>query len=888
MLIDTANKTGLGRADLLRMLADHKDSNDERQNALADVLGFVFSPKTVERPEQDPEQKPGQLAEINPQNNTPRLPRGLFRPLHAQYLEVAASEEQWQNPAPLADHGLLTDNDQAPWDETATIPAFQPLVPWTRLWPRLHQNVTRSHPAGLDVVRLTGQLAQAKFVQRPPRLTRQTWPTRVHLILDFSDRLTPYWDDWHWLADNLRKLLKDRLLVSVLHRSDAIVLHAWSSPEIRPWPQLNSNQTLLIASDLGMLDHTRPYARFNWQRRLQAFARQGQACLMAAPLAHSQLVAEVVNLMPLIRLSPDSSLRPVAKLSPVHEALVFNDDNQAYRLLFTMLAMTTRAEPALLRALRLCLPIQADNAGLEGAIWLDARLNTAPGACTVNEAAVAEWQQAFSLLEPALQKQLLDCLRRYHASLPQMIHHEETLLWSSRVNAKLAKPEHHHAQNARHFFHKLTQSLQGDNNGQYYPAERHLLLSIADHHLQHVAASLSGENYLNRLSVAVSLNRPLETQILPAGLDWASWLQSQPGMPERTVNMVQGPDGALLIEPTDRLPAPGWQRLLTLKLDRQVVLWAMAAANEKLQYRPWYWMEHPFVLNDPVLEYIVSPVSHLNAKKLWLHTGRQQICLNQLVAPEWAKEWGVDRHGLYADLSFRWVIQRFRWIEPGSFLMGSPASEAERFDNEEQHAVTLSKGFWLADTACTQRFWQAVIGDNPSRFNDDLNKPVEQVSWHDVQRFINKINPAIPSSKLRLPSEAEWEFACRAGTETPFSFGDNITPQQVNYDGTNPYDGGEVGEYRQTTVAVKSLPANVWGLYEMHGNVWEWCQDGWQEDLGNNDMDNPLFDPQDKGFARVLRGGSWHDDGRSVRSAIRGWSLPDIRNVYFGFRLALV
>jgi len=154
------------------------------------------------------------------------------------------------------------------------------------------------------------------------------------------------------------------------------------------------------------------------------------------------------------------------------------------------------------------------------------------------------------------------------------------------------------------------------------------------------------------------------------------------------------------------------------------------------------------------------------------------------------------------------------------------------------------------------------MGENPSSLNDGPRKPVEMVSWDDVQQFMEALNRQMASLNARLPKEAEWEYACRAGTETPFSFGDNITPQQVNYYGDRPYANGEEGEYRGTTVAVKSLPANAWGLFEMHGNVWEWCQDGWQADLGSNDLDDPLFDPQDQDLARVWRGGGWDRSGR--------------------------
>ncbi|BCG65827.1 MAG: formylglycine-generating enzyme [Methyloprofundus sp.] len=249
----------------------------------------------------------------------------------------------------------------------------------------------------------------------------------------------------------------------------------------------------------------------------------------------------------------------------------------------------------------------------------------------------------------------------------------------------------------------------------------------------------------------------------------------------------------------------------------------------------------------------------------------------------WASAWGEDEFGLWMAFTYKNVQQIFRWIEPGTFLMGSPENEAERFGDEDQHQVTLTQGYWLADSTVTQELWMAVMGENPSHFKED-NLPVEQVNWDDAQVFITKLNKLQPLLNLCLPSEAQWEYACRAGTVTPFYFGENITPEQVNYKGTVPYAKGKQGEYRQQTVPVKSLAANSWGLYEMHGNVWEWCQDTWQEHLAESVRD-PLV--VDSSGSRVVRGGSWSNFGWFVRSAMRYRDSPAERDGSTGFRLAL-
>ena len=249
---------------------------------------------------------------------------------------------------------------------------------------------------------------------------------------------------------------------------------------------------------------------------------------------------------------------------------------------------------------------------------------------------------------------------------------------------------------------------------------------------------------------------------------------------------------------------------------------------------------------------------------------------------KWASDWGQDEYGIFQALTINNIRQVFRWTFPGRFLMGSPAGEKERSDDESRHEVDLRQGFWLADTACTQELWEAVMESNPSEFKGG-NRPVDNVSWDDCKVFLENINELRPDLELRLPTEAEWEYACRAGTTTPFSFGENITTDQVNSDGNYPYTGGTKGGYREETVEVKKLPCNAWGLYEMHGNVWEWCED-WYGDYDSEKAIDPKGPAS--GTYRVLRGGGWVHYGGSVRSASRDRGSPGDCYGDIGFRLA--
>ncbi|QTA82859.1 Sulfatase-modifying factor enzyme domain-containing protein [Desulfonema limicola] len=172
------------------------------------------------------------------------------------------------------------------------------------------------------------------------------------------------------------------------------------------------------------------------------------------------------------------------------------------------------------------------------------------------------------------------------------------------------------------------------------------------------------------------------------------------------------------------------------------------------------------------------------------------------------------------------IKMKFVYIRPGEFMMGSPKDEPERSDDEVLHKVILTKGFYMQTTPVTQAQWKAVMGSNPSRFKDGGdNCPVENVSWDDAQDFIKALNKTAGKQKYRLPTEAEWEYACRAGTKTPFYTGRCLGTDQANYDGNNPLKGCPKGIYRKKTTPVGSFPSNPWGLYDMHGNVWEWCQD---------------------------------------------------------------
>jgi formylglycine-generating enzyme required for sulfatase activity len=242
-------------------------------------------------------------------------------------------------------------------------------------------------------------------------------------------------------------------------------------------------------------------------------------------------------------------------------------------------------------------------------------------------------------------------------------------------------------------------------------------------------------------------------------------------------------------------------------------------------------------------------------------------------------------------------------IPKGTFIMGSPNDEPLRRKNETQHEVKISKPFYMGAYPVTQKQYRKVMGTNPSCFSKDGDGnvevhgldtddfPVENVSWRDARKFCAKLS-ALPAEKkagrkYRLPDEAEWEYACRAGTTTPFHFGKSASSKEANFDGSRPYGGAAKGPFLDRTCKVGSYKPNAWGLYDMHGNVWQFCADWFKKDYDDDDPKDEPTGPG-SGLSPMLRGGSWINDGGKCRAACRDTTCPANRESFIGFRVVCV
>ncbi|MEI2808623.1 MAG: SUMF1/EgtB/PvdO family nonheme iron enzyme [Albidovulum sp.] len=708
-----------------------------------------------------------------------------------------------------------------------TLATARPLATWRELMPRLRRALAeRAETHVLDVPAIVHRLGCGQSLERLPRQRRRRWGLSLHLIEDRSDHLAPYWDDQERVRECLVRLFPHYAVAHALW-FEGLSAPVWADGErsVGPYRPPPPGSLVVVLGDLGCLARGGADLRRHWLAMGQRLAAAGCRTLALTPAPEG---------------CPETLRRHWAPLPWERLASAIDAETRQAQVqrLITLASPALRVEPGLLRELRLL--IDAD-AGAESAFWQDpAVVGKSSVAATLSAAEAQQRREAFA--RDDLKERVLALLRDWRAGLPSEIWFAEIEALRSEERNHL--PEESDVRQAAEFFAALGRQAAGVGGATPVPG--------AIPWFREIAARLP-DGYLDDPELGGHFHH-LWTQILR---------RDPRALPPRELH----PEGV----PTEALA----RRVDLCQQGGDLLCSPPALATE---------MTSPLASLETANGLIRIEAGDSESRDAFWRSGQP---------PSWANDWGTDDHGHWVTFSItnkqgQKITQRMRWIEPGTFQMGSPKDEPERFDDEgPRHPVTIGRGFWLFDTACTQALWEAVMGENRSGF-EGPGHPVENVSWNDCQDFLKRLNERLPGLDLALPSEAQWEYACRAGTTTPFSFGANITPEQVNYDGNYPYAGGKKGLYRQETVPVASLPPNPWGLYEMHGNVREWCQDRWHGNYQGAPTDGSAWEGRDAVAVRVLRGGSWRDVARYVRSAFRRHGPPGLRVGGPGFRCARV
>ncbi len=839
----------VGRSDLLAVL----QSNDQ---AAVQMLCRML--QLDRRPEQSEE--PGRT--VLPGTSTTR--RQLTQPpVSSAYPQQAQPLPFWRCAEQLRPQRERTQPVYQPWQGWSATPIhasdlFVPLAPWSELEPRLRGMLDQVLGSAIDVDRLVSQVARLESIQRIPRQLKRAWGRRVYVVREDSSRLAPLHHDQQQVVQQLRRLLPPGELWHVRGVSpEGLWYDVDDHPELSQqdarFQQPDAAATLLVLSDLGVFDEAgrESAAWLLWARRMVS---AGHRLLVLLPCAEDRLSPALRDLF---TVRTWQSPRVLVQDAPQRAELL--------EQIAIAAALTIRLEPGLLRQLRQQV-LGCVDGSLELEYWNSTRMRAQhPFAGTPDRQLACDSLLPLFEQWPQSQRRLvLQTVRQYRRTrqdCPEIWFEE--LLSLSESSRHLAEP-----QDVAEAF-----SLHADY-------ERNL-------HSQ----TEYGRNVRGWLRSAVR-RYPREAREDP---EVGPLLQP---LFDAVLDGTGRPEPAGAIGEQRCVIRPAGQRL-------QLQVVSQTAASSVPPPRV---AELETERNAGQLQADLERKSGVGSP-VGLAGDFGRLRLEQFQRPNWAVGVGYDRYGVWADLSVgadatgRERLQRLRWIPGGEFWMGSPADEPGRDDDELRHRVCISRGYWMFDSACPQWLWQSVMGRNPSYFVDP-DRPVESVSWEDCQEFLERLNELLGvGASFRLPSEAEWEYACRSGTESALYTGGltlvgrNHGPELdliawyggnsgVGYDLERSVESSDWEEKqyefsRSGSRGVKLKVSNCWGMYDMLGNVWEWCGD-WYEEYDMGQITDPVG--ASSGSARVIRGGGWFSNARSVRAAYRDWSGPGGAGSHLGFR----
>ena len=823
----------LSRADLVRLLGGH--GADLSTQAAA--LGFDHHPRTA--PPKRSLKRPAEQVRspVNPAPDTDvEATAILWRVAH---LETRA--ESTEKPPQVAVPEVLKRRANP-----RAVPIGPLAAPWAELWPRIYALICDDQRARtVDVPAVTEHIGRGRPLMRVPRERRLAWPTRVLILEDRRASMMPMARDVAEVARRLKRMLgEERVMVRKMRpraQTRDQVMHLVRA--------IGPDTQVLALTDLGTTDRSAEF----WRSLGAALGRAGVSAgaLVPGHRGESHPAWKV-------RGWTDSTAR-----GPV--------DEQVERLL--ALSMISRwTQPGLLRALRQCLPVHQADLGTELAIWRASQLRRAAmDGFVIERNAARRYRAAWTDFPAETRRDAWECVLDWHRNLPAELRSAEALAHAHmEPSAELSTAD-------REFIAAFAGALRAtvaddaSLRGMLRRYGRALLGDLPD--------SVYADDALGAVLQAAWAEAFAGVEIEPPAAIAPEVFQNRVGAPARPVVLRQQ-GGRLTTSQSDR-----GSTIATLMTSEQV--WRVTTQKKRTQ------------------QAIAQSIPLAGRTSITIETDRSTLVLECIDQPGWAVAIGRDRDGAFADVlidgaryRLRWqtgtgwigpgglgadtvgvfedvriadIPVRFRLIRAGTFIMGSPGDEEGRYDDEgPQHEVNLTEPFWLAEAPVTQALWQAVTGKNPASFKG-ADRPVERVSWDDVMQFIDKAEQNHPGLALRLPTEAQWEYACRAGS---------TTPRYGELDAVAWHGGNSGGE----THPVKQKQANAWGLYDMLGNVYEWTADRAYRSYQPGAVTNPTG--PEEGSYRVVRGGSWGHSARSVRAAFRGGDPPGYRFGYLGFRLS--
>ncbi|MDR3632788.1 MAG: formylglycine-generating enzyme family protein [Isosphaeraceae bacterium] len=583
--------------------------------------------------------------------------------------------------------------------------------------------------------------------------------------------------------------------------------HRGGTSQLAGYQPPEPGTTVLALSDLGALALDRFEPRETWLALGKRYRENG-----ARPIA---LVPCDLACIPL-ELTRDWIVIPwESHVASRNDGLGPDQVAQVARRILTLLSYALRLEPLLIREVRRLLIKGRLGAGVEARVWQDPALRGQDyEAAEFCPDRARQLQQDFEREAPDIRREVISLLRRGH------IHEYEAVWFLERLGleaetAKLELPDDDLGAAVR-WVRAQQDVLEGDVGKRDPTSNISLWFRRAFIRLPEAPLNGSAGDSLHQIWALTSATKDHP----PAGLD------------------------------TARVPSLG-RAVRTVEIHH---------AGDRLV--AWTHEGGPGIARSSG-----SLLGTIRTRNGLIRLDEPDDFWNGGVAPAWADRWGRDRFGPWVDLRVEDARQRLRWIRPGTFWMGSPEDEEGRYPDEgPRHEETIASGFWMFDTPCTQALWEAVMGENPSEFKG-LDRPIENVSWDQCHDFLKRLNERCEGLDLKLPTEAQWEYACRAGTDTP-RYRENLN-EIAWYSGNSQRETHSVGR----------LFPNAWGLYDTLGNVFEWCEDVWTPDYSTTKAATASA-------RRVIRGGSWLNDAQYVRAAFRSHDGPSIRLHDLGFRCA--